>query len=196
MAEKVEVIFQVLWLIISIPFLIILIVYGAMSVEHGFSVMATAGPAAFIFVILVLFILVTIITILLRFNLLCFSVRGIGLAVVIVSLVIENLALIFYGKYSSDSEAAQARVNIGLYVLHHNDDYTKFWTTFLLENLNDPDAAASYVKNRTITPARLVLGFGLTWFVIHITAFYLLIMPKETPMVEALLKTGSGTYSG
>jgi hypothetical protein len=188
-------VFQVLWVVVTIPFLVILIVYGLRTVEHGFARMATSGPAVYSFMILSLVALVALTSLLLRFNLICVPLRGIGLAALIAALVVDNLSIAFYGKYSSKAEEVQAFGNMAQYCATHVNKDSIWWITYLAQHAGDPSAGLAYVEDRTVTPAKIEFGPGLTGFMIHCIAFYLLIIPKDAPLTEAMLKPGSSTYS-
>jgi hypothetical protein len=196
-SETLPIVLQVLWLLISIPFAIILGVYGSRAADTGFPHMATAAPAAYQFVILGLLILVVLISLLLRFGMICCSTRGIGLCVVLASLVIENLAIAFYGAYGTKTAEVNALTAISTYVTEHpltsGDKYTIWWAEWLRDHAGKPDAVTDYVDDRTITPAKLAFGFGLTWFILHTVVFYLIILPRDgLPEAPLAGKVGSG----
>jgi hypothetical protein len=188
-AETLALVLQVLWIVVSIPLFIVLAVYGSRAADFAFPVMATAAPAAYMFVILGLLALVILFSLLLRFDCICCPTRGIGLTVVLASLVIENLAIAFYGAYGSEMAEAHVRKAIGDYcAANPSDQYTIWWGEYILKN-GGQSAIQPYVDDRTITPAKLVFGFALTWFILHTVVFYLIILPRDglpkTPLAPA-----------
>jgi hypothetical protein len=192
--EVLPLIIQGLWIAIAIPLVVILIIYGMRVADYGFPVMVSPAPAAYVFVILSLLIIVIFVSLLLRFDCVCCSTRAVGLCVVLASLVIENLAIAYYGADGGDMAKWHAVGSIGNYTRDHPspDPYTDWWGKWVFTHLGDKDAIPNYIEDRTVTPARLVFGFTLTWFVLHTVVFYLIILPRDG-LPETPLAAGTAT---
>jgi hypothetical protein len=173
----VSVIIQVAWALISIPFTVILFVYAGRVADQAFPTMATPTPAIFVIIVLIGLCVVILFTLLLRFEVICCGQRYVGLAVIIASLIVQDLAIAFYGSFGSEAGRNDVLAKIKTYTDGHPGDELSEW---VYKNYFDPKNEnwfLDYVDDRTRVVARLLFGFGIAWFVIHTVAFYLYIIP-------------------
>jgi hypothetical protein len=179
---------------VSLPFFIILVVYAYRASNPVFIHMASWSPAPFLISMTILLALVIVGSVVIRFNLTRGSVRGIGLVVMAASLILQDLSIAFYAHYSSRLERAQLVAKMASYANRHMNKYTAWWAGYLVKHLDNPIGAEwAFVNDRTLNPARLGLGFGLPWFVIHMRALYLLIFPKDSPLTHPIFASGGSS---